>query len=126
FATLGQFLPPADRARISGLITAVFSLASVVGPVVGGYLTDVLSWRAVFYVTVPIGLVALLVLWRFFPSVGYSGRARDMDFGGLLTSVAGIVLVLLGLSWGGREYAWQSPQVVGTLLVGIVLLLVFL
>src|SRR5260370_23363488 len=69
FAIMGQLLTPAQRARISGLITAVFSMAGAVGPVVGGYLTDTFSWRAVFYVNLPFALAALVVLWRFFPTV---------------------------------------------------------
>jgi EmrB/QacA subfamily drug resistance transporter len=134
FAVMGQMLSPAARARISGFITGVFSLAGVVGPVVGGYLTDLLSWRAVFYVTLPIGLAALLVIWRVFPSdtvgdgerAGSSSRARQpIDLGGALTSVGAITLLLLGLSWGGRDYAWSSPQVLGSLTVGVALLVAF-
>ena len=64
FAVMGQLLTPADRARLSGVITGVYSMAGVVGPVLGGYLTDAFSWRAVFYVNLPFGLLALLVLWR--------------------------------------------------------------
>jgi EmrB/QacA subfamily drug resistance transporter len=126
FATMGQLLSPADRARISGLITGVFSLAGVLGPIVGGYLTDALSWRAVFYVTIPFGLLALLVLWRFFPSVKYQAKRAPIDFGGALTSVAAIVLLLLALSWGGREDAWDSPLVLGLLMGGMAVLLLFL
>jgi EmrB/QacA subfamily drug resistance transporter len=126
FAVMGQLLPPADRARISGFITLVFSIAGVVGPVVGGYLTDVFSWRAVFYINLPIGLLALLVLWRFFPPVQYGSRARSIDFGGVVTSVAGIVLLLLGLSLGGRDYAWDSPLVVGCIAGGLAVLALFL
>jgi len=126
FATMGQLLPPADRARISGLITGVFSLAAIVGPVVGGFLTDVFSWRAVFYVNLPIGMVALVVLWHFFPPVRYASRGGSIDLGGVLTSVTGIVLLLLGLSWGGREYDWASPQVGGAVIGGIAALALFL
>jgi EmrB/QacA subfamily drug resistance transporter len=126
FAVMGQLLPPADRARISGLITGVFSLAGVIGPVVGGYLTDVFSWRAVFYVNLPIGVIAFFVLWQFFPPVQYAGRARPIDIGGAVTSVLGIVLLLLGLSLGGREYAWDSPLVVGALVGGLAALALFL
>lgn len=122
FAVMGQLLAPAARARISGLITGVFSLAGVIGPVVGGYLTDALSWRAVFYVTLPFALLALVVLWRFFPAVRYSTRRLPIDFGGAVTSVLGIVLLLLALSWGGREYAWDSPVVLGVLGAGVAVL----
>jgi EmrB/QacA subfamily drug resistance transporter len=126
FAIMGQLLTPAERARISGLITAVFSLAGAVGPVVGGYLTDTFSWRAVFYVNLPFALAALLILWRFFPQIGYSGRRQPIDLGGAMTSVAGIVLLLLALSVGGREYAWDSPQVVALLSAGVGVLALFL
>ena len=125
FAIMGQLLTPADRARMSGVITGVFSLAGIIGPIVGGYLTDMYSWRAVFYVNLPIGLVALGVLWRFFPPVRYARPTKPMDVGGVVTSVGGIVLLLLGLSWGGREYAWDSPIVVGSLTAGIGMLAVF-
>jgi EmrB/QacA subfamily drug resistance transporter len=125
FAIMGQLLTPADRARMSGVITGVFSLAGIIGPIVGGYLTDMFSWRAVFYVNLPIGLVALGVLWRFFPPVRYGTRTKPMDVGGVVTSVGGIVLLLLGLSWGGREYAWDSPIVVGSLTAGIGILALF-
>ena len=126
FAIMGQLLAPAERARISGLITAVFSLAGAAGPVIGGYLTDTFSWRAVFYVNVPFALVALLVLWRFFPQVDYSGKRLPIDIGGAITSVAGIVLLLLALSLGGREFAWDSPTVVALLIGGVAVLGLFL
>jgi EmrB/QacA subfamily drug resistance transporter len=126
FAIMGQLLAPAERARISGLITATFSLAGAVGPVVGGYLTDTFSWRAVFYVNLPFTLLALLILWRFFPQVGYSGRRQPIDFGGAITSVVGIVLLLLALSLGGRQFAWDSPVVLALLSTGVAVLALFL
>lgn len=125
FATMGQLLAPAERARISGLITAVFSLAGVVGPVVGGFLTDTLSWRAVFYVNLPFTVLALLILWRFFPAVAYAGKRLPIDFGGAITSVAGIVLLLLALSLGGRELAWDSPLLLALLGTGVAVLALF-
>jgi EmrB/QacA subfamily drug resistance transporter len=126
FAIMGQLLAPAERARISGLITATFSLAGVIGPVVGGYLTDAFSWRAVFYVNLPFVLLALVIVWRFFPRVGYAGRHLPMDIGGAITSVGGIVLLLLALSLGGREFAWASPQVIALLGCGVAVLALFL
>jgi EmrB/QacA subfamily drug resistance transporter len=126
FAVMGELLTPAERARISGLITAVFSLAGAAGPVVGGYLTDTFSWRAVFYVNLPFALAALLVLWRFFPRVSHEVKHLPIDIGGAITSVAGIVLLLLALSLGGREYAWDSPTVLGLLVGGVAVLALFL
>jgi EmrB/QacA subfamily drug resistance transporter len=126
FAVMGELLTPTQRARISGLITAVFSMAGAAGPVIGGYLTDTFTWRAVFYVTLPFALAALVVLWRFFPQVRYAGEHLPMDIGGAITSVAGIVLLLLALSLGGREYAWDSPILLGLLASGVGVLALFL
>ncbi|HEX8969703.1 MAG TPA: MDR family MFS transporter [Chloroflexota bacterium] len=126
FAIMGELLTPVERARLSGLITLVFSTAGAFGPVVGGYLTDVLSWRAVFYVNLPFALLALVVLWRFFPRVHHSGRRLPIDVGGAVTSVVGIVLLLLALTLGGREYAWTSPVVLTLIGVGVLVLGVFL
>ena len=126
FAVMGQLLAPEERARISGLITGVFSLAGAVGPVVGGFLTDTFSWRAVFYVTLPFVLLALVILWRFFPQVGYGGRRLPIDVGGAIASVAGIVLLLLALSLGGREFAWDSPVLLSLLASGVAVLVLFL
>jgi MFS family permease len=97
-----------------------------VGPVVGGFLTDAFSWRAVFYVNLPFALLALVILWRFFPQVGYGGRRQPIDVGGAVTSVAGIVLLLLALSVGGREFAWDSPVLLALLASGVGVLALFL
>ena len=125
FAVMGQLLAPADRARLSGVITGVFSLAGVVGPIVGGFLTDFFSWRAVFYVNLPFALLALIVIWRFFPDIRYATKRRPIDVAGAVSSVVGIVLLLLALSWGGREYAWDSPMVLGLLICGVAVLGLF-
>jgi EmrB/QacA subfamily drug resistance transporter len=126
FATIAYVLPPAQRARMNGLFTGMFSLSSVLGPLVGGYLTDNLSWRAVFYVNVPFGLAALLVLWCSFPEVHRprSGTRLPIDVRGAVVLVVATVLLLLGLSFGGHGYAWGSPQIVG-LFSGAVVALVF-
>jgi len=77
-------------------------------------------------VNIPIGLLALAVLWRLFPAVRFGHQSKPMDIPGVVTSAAGIVLLLLGLNWGGREFAWDSPIVVGCVAGGIALLGLFL
>src|SRR6185312_7384287 len=69
FTVISQIFPPAERGRIQGVFSGIFGLASIVGPLLGGYLTDNLSWRWVFYVNLPVGLVALSVLWFSFPNI---------------------------------------------------------
>jgi EmrB/QacA subfamily drug resistance transporter len=113
FAAIAYVLPPAQRARMQGLFTGVFALSSVLGPLVGGYLTDSLSWRAVFYVTVPFGVAALVLLWRAYPERHQPLATRlPIDIQGAGVLVVTTVLLLLGLSWGGHGYAWTSPFVV--------------
>ncbi|HTD80226.1 MAG TPA: MFS transporter, partial [Chloroflexota bacterium] len=108
-----------------GLFSAVFGLASIVGPLLGGYLTDNLSWRWVFYVNLPVGVVALTVLWLFYRDSGPRRAARSIDYGGALTLSAGVVPLLLALSWGGTQYAWGSVPIVGLFVTALVMLAAF-
>src|SRR6267378_4686774 len=126
FTVISQIFPPAERGRIQGVFSGIFGLASIVGPLLGGYLTDNLSWRWVFYVNLPVGLVALTVLWFSFPNIRPVMRERRIDFLGAFTLVAGVVPLLLALSWGGNDYAWDSPTILGLFAIAAVMLLVFL
>jgi len=125
FIVIGDLFPPARRGKVQGLFGAVFGLASVVGPALGGYLTDNLSWRWVFYVNVPVGVVALAVLLFVFPNVRPASARRAIDYWGALFLVCGLVPLLIALSWAGSEYSWRSPQVAGGLAVGLLLLGLF-
>ena len=126
FGSLGELLTPVARARISGLITATFSSASVMGPLVGGFLTDAFSWRAVFYANLPFGVLALIALWRAFPSTRPSKGARlPIDVWGAVTVTSATVLFLLALGWAGNEYTWSSAPVLGALGTAALLLVVF-
>jgi EmrB/QacA subfamily drug resistance transporter len=125
FATIAELLPPAQRARMSGLFTGVFSLSTVLGPVMGGYLTDNLSWRGVFYASLPFGIIGLLVLWLAFPDVRRSRKRLPIDISGAVTVMGASALLLLALSWGGRQFAWGSPQVLGLVGAAALLLVLF-
>ena len=126
FTVISQIFPPAERGRIQGVFSGIFGLSSIVGPLLGGYLTDNLSWRWVFYVNLPVGAIALLVLWFSFPNIRPSVRERRIDYLGALTLVAGVVPLLLALSWGGNDYAWTSPTILAMFGIGLVMLAVFL
>src|ERR671939_1593630 len=84
FTVVSQIFPPAERGRIQGLFSGMFGLASIIGPLAGGYLTDHLSWRWVFYVNLPLGLVALAVLWLSFPNIRPTARERRIDLPGAI------------------------------------------
>src|SRR5437899_10476685 len=125
FTVISQIFPPAERGRIQGVFSGIFGLASIVGPLLGGYLTDTLSWRWVFYVNLPVGLVALSVLWFSFPNIRPAVRERRIDYAGALTLVAGVVPLLLALSWGGNDYPWLSPVIIGLFVLAALMLTVF-
>jgi EmrB/QacA subfamily drug resistance transporter len=114
-AVVGSIVPPRDRGRYQGLIGAVFAAASIAGPAVGGFLVDNASWRWVFYVNLPVGGLALLVIYLTMPKRAAPRREHSIDWPGALALAAGTTGLLLGLVWGGRQYAWTSGPVVGTL-----------
>jgi EmrB/QacA subfamily drug resistance transporter len=125
FTVISQIFPPAERGRIQGVFSGMFGLASIVGPLLGGYLTDSLTWRWVFYVNLPVGLIALAVLWFSFPDIRPVMRERRIDFLGAGTLVAGVVPLLLALSWGGTDYPWTSPTILGLFSVAAIMLVIF-
>lgn len=126
FTTIADLFPPARRGRASGILGAVFGLASVIGPAVGGFLTDGPGWRWCFYVNIPVGIAALAVLFFAFPHIVRRKTAHPIDWPGAVTLVLAVVPLLLALSWGGRDYAWGSIEIVTLASVGLLMTVVFL
>ena len=138
FTSIGDIFPPAERARWQGLFSGVFGLASVFGPTAGGYITDTWGWQWIFYINLPLGIIALILLFRYLPAdistrsaagLGWAG-VRRIDFWGAATAAGATVCLVFGLNWGGKReplgYAWNSPQVIGVLVTAAILFLVFL
>ncbi|WP_326701015.1 MFS transporter [Streptomyces sp. NBC_01754] len=123
-ALIADVIPLRDRGKYQGALGAVFGMATVVGPLLGGLFTDHLTWRWAFYVNVPIAIVVVIAAARTIPSVRAAGRPV-IDYLGIALVAAGAGALILGTSWGGNEYAWGSPVIVGLFIGGLVALALF-
>lgn len=111
FAVLGDLFPPAERGKYMGLFTGTFTLASLIGPTVGGLLTDHASWRWCFYLNVPVGALSLAFIWLNLPEPAKKGgRIANIDFLGSFLLSAATVSLLLGLAWSQQEFGWTHPD----------------
>jgi EmrB/QacA subfamily drug resistance transporter len=125
FTVIGDLFPPDQRAKAQGLFGAVFGLSSIVGPTAGGFITDHWSWRWVFEVNIPVGIIAVLVVVAGLPYVRSKASWRDIDFWGAATLAAGVVPLLIALTIT-RDHAWTSPEVLGLLAFAAVMLAAFI
>jgi EmrB/QacA subfamily drug resistance transporter len=122
---IADLVPPRQRGRYQGLITGVFAFCSVTGPVLGGVITDTLSWRWIFYVNLPVGAVALSLILAALPRSDRPPVRHRIDYPGAALLISTTAALLLLLSWGGTAAAWRSPTIVG-LALGTAGLLVLL
>ena len=124
-AIIGDMFTPAERGKYQGLFGAVFGVAFVVGPLVGGFLTEQVSWHWIFYVNIPIGLIALFVISRLLPNVKTAKATRNFDIlGGAIFTVA-ISFLLVGLT--NKQFGeWTDPTVGGFILAGLIGTILFI
>jgi EmrB/QacA subfamily drug resistance transporter len=120
FTAIADLFTPIERGRYQGYTGAVWGVSSVVGPLVGGFLTDHLGWRSVFFVNLPFAVLAAFFVWRFFrlPAPGARGK---FDALGAALLAGTVVSLTLAMSWGGGTYAWGSGRILGLLAVTVLL-----
>ncbi|MEU2394897.1 MDR family MFS transporter [Streptomyces sp. NPDC007369] len=123
-ALIADVVPLRERGKYQGAIGAVFGVATVVGPLLGGLFTDHLSWRWAFYVNVPIAILVVAAAARTIPSVRASGRPV-IDYPGIALVAVGAGALILATSWGGNEYAWNSAVIIGLFAAGAAALALF-
>jgi len=123
-AIIGDIFPPAQRARWAGVLMSIFGFATIVGPLLGGWITDNIGWRWTFYVNLPVGIIAVV-----FAAIALPGhvqlRRHVIDYLGAALLVVAAVPLLLAFSWAGSTYAWSSPMIIGSLVFSVVMWAVF-
>jgi EmrB/QacA subfamily drug resistance transporter len=124
FAIIGDVISPRQRGRYQGYFGAVFGVSSVVGPLAGGFFVDNLSWRYIFYINLPLGILALIVTNRVL-KLPLRTREAHIDWWGALLLVAGVSAMLLATQSGGKNYPWASWQIIGLFALGGLLLVGF-
>jgi len=124
-AVIGDLFTPAERGKYQGLFGAVFGLSALIGPALGGIITDNVGWHWIFYINLPLGLISLLVVSRVLPSLKRPKSPLNLDVVGAIVFVAAMIPLLVGLT-NKRAADWATPEVGGLLLIAAVLIPVFL
>ena len=125
FIIVGQLFTPRERGKYMGLLVSMFGLASVLGPAVGGLITDHLSWRWVFYVNLPLGAVACTLVVILLPHLPPVAGRKQVDYWGALLLLAALLPLFLALTWADTAYPWLSVQIIGLLLFSALMFLLF-
>lgn len=123
--TIGDVFTPKERGKWMGVMMSAFGLASIIGPTVGGYITDNLSWRWVFWMNIPMGILPLAALLYALPSIR-ARRKVNIDYLGITALVVGLVPILLAITWLGEGYTWTAGRVLGAMTFGAVMLVLFI
>ena len=125
FTIVGDIFSPAERGRYQGFFSGVWGLAAIFGPTLGGWLTDHISWRATFYVNLPVGIIAIAAIYFEFPDIRPQAIRRVLDWAGVFTMLACIGPLLLAFTWV-TEYGWGSGRVESLLAIAVAMLIAFL
>jgi EmrB/QacA subfamily drug resistance transporter len=123
-AVIGDLFSPAERGKYQGLFGAVFGLSALIGPALGGFLTDSVSWHWVFFVNLPIGAISLLIIARLMPTLRRPGASRNVDYLGAAVFTAAVVPILIGLT-NKQTGEWSDPGVAGLIGLGLALTALF-
>lgn len=126
FIVIADLFPPEERGKYGGLMATVFGVSTLIGPTLGGYLTDYLSWRWCFFATMPIGIIIIVLFIFLFPQIRSSQKKHRVDYTGAMTMILAIAPLIMALTWGGVNYAWNSPTILGMFVFSLVMFVVFI
>lgn len=124
-SVVGDVVAPKDRGKVQGVFGAVFSMSSVIGPMIGGWFVESFSWHWIFYINIPIGIAAAVMFGATFKGTGIRKR-HSIDWAGAAVLSLALGSVTLATAFGGQTYAWASPQIIGLAALGVVSVVVFL
>lgn len=125
FIVIADIFPPEERGKYGGLMAGVFALSTIIGPTLGGYLTDALSWRWCFFAPLPIGIIIIILFIFMFPQIRVGHEHHRVDYTGVVAMSLGITALILALTWGGVNYAWSSLVIIGLLVFSVVMFAAF-
>ena len=125
FTVIGDLFPPGERGKYQGLISVAFGLSSVIGPSLGGFLTDMLSWHWVFLINIPLGLAIIGLFIVFFPNLRPEKMEHKVDYAGVVLLILTVVPLMLALSWGGVDFPWASLPIITMLVFSMMMGVVF-
>ncbi len=122
---VGDMFPPSQRGKWQGVMGAVFGLSSIIGPTIGGWIVDHASWRWVFYINLPVGILAAVFIFFGLSGENYRKDKVSIDYAGALTLIIGSGALLLGLSLGGKDYPWGSWQIISLFAAAVIFIASF-
>ena len=126
FTIVADLFPPQLRGKYMGIVTSVFGVSSIIGPLIGGLLTDYLSWRWIFYINIPVGIAAIVLILLFMPNFKTEQQRSKIDLPGTVLIILTLVPMLLAFSMAGSIYAWGSIQIIGLFVFAAVMLAGFI
>jgi EmrB/QacA subfamily drug resistance transporter len=125
FTVIADLFPPAERGKYQGFMSGIFGLSSIIGPALGGFITDTISWHWVFFVNIPLGVLIIILFVLFFPNLRPSILKHKIDYLGAATLVLAVVPAMLALTWAGVEYPWSSLQIIGMFVFSALMTVLF-
>ncbi|MFX3631613.1 MAG: MDR family MFS transporter [Candidatus Pristimantibacillus sp.] len=122
---VGDLFAPRERAKWTGVMMAMFGFSSVIGPTLGGFMVDHMAWKWIFWIFLPLGFIAFIMIWIMFPKT-VRAAAESIDYLGMLFLSLGIVALLLGFTWAGTKYDWASIEIIGLLGAAVLCIIILL
>jgi EmrB/QacA subfamily drug resistance transporter len=125
FTAIGDLFTPSERGKYQGFVTGVFGLSAIIGPTLGGFLTDTLSWHWIFYINIPLGILIIILFIMFFPNIKPDAPSNKIDYWGIVTLILAVVPAMMALSWGGIDYPWISVTIISMFALSVIMGTVF-